>query len=136
VKGYLLDTNVLSEITKKRPEPRVLERIRGVEPERLATSAVCAAELRYGAARHPAGERLWDRIDREVLTHVKILPFGGAEAVKAGELLAALEAKGVTIGIEDVLIGATAIVGALTVVTRNLRHFEAIPGLPVESWWP
>jgi len=82
VKGYLLDTNVLSEITKKRPEPRGLERTRSVEPERLATSALCVAEPRYGAARHPAGQRLWDRIDREVLAHVKILPFGGAEAVK------------------------------------------------------
>lgn len=136
MKGYLLDTNVLSEITKKRPEARVLERIRGVEPDRLATSAVCVAELRYGAARHPAGEGLWDRIDREVLSQVTILPLGNAEAVRAGELLAVLEARGVSLGIEDVLIGATAIVGGLTVVTRNLRHFERIPGLSVESWWP
>ena len=135
MKGYLLDTNVLSEIIRKRPESRVLEKLRAVDPDRVATSSVCVAELRYGAARHAAGGGLWERIARDVLPHVKILPFGATEAIQAGELMAALESKGVTIGTEDVLIGATALVGDLVVVTRNKRHFDRIPGLAVESWW-
>lgn len=55
--------------------------------------------------------------------------------MRAGDLLAALERRGQPIGLEDVLIGATALAGSLTVVTRNLRHFARIPGLAVESWW-
>ena len=135
MKGYLLDTNVLSEIVKKHPEPRVLARLRTAPGDQLYTSAVCVAELRHGAARHSSGARLWERIAREVVARVRVLPLGEVEAVQAGDLLALLESRGEPIGIEDVLIGATALVGALILVTRNVRHFDRIPGLVVESWW-
>lgn len=134
--GYLLDTNVLSEVLRKRPEPRVVERLREVAPGAVFTSVVCVTELRYGAKRHAPGDGLWERIAREVLSRVRILPLGEAEALKAGDLLAALEAAGQPIGVEDVLIGATALVGSLTVATRNVRHFQRLSGLAVESWWP
>lgn len=134
--GYLLDTNVLSEVIKKRPEPSVLARLREVAPGSVFTSVVCVTELRYGARRRPGAEVLWERIAREVLGRVRVLPFGEREALRAGDLLADLEAAGLPIGIEDVLIGATALVGSLTVATRNVRHFRRVPGLAVESWWP
>ena len=135
MRGYLLDTNVLSEIIKRRPEPRLLERLATVPARLLSTSAVCVAELRYGAARHPHGAGLWERIAREVLARVPVLAFAEAEAMRAGDLLATLESEGTPIGIEDVLIGATALQGDLAIVTRNVRHFSRIPGLVVESWW-
>lgn len=133
--GYLLDTNVLSEVIKRRPEPGVLDRIRAVPARDLSTSSVCVAELRYGAVRHPSGGALWERIVSEVLPRVRVLAVGEAEAIRAGDLLAVLESRGQPVGIEDVLIGATALVGKLTVVTRNVRHFERMPGLDIESWW-
>jgi len=133
--GYLLDTNVLSEVLKKRPEPGVLEKLQSMTPRRLATSVVCVFELRYGAVRQPEAERLWQRIVREVLSRVRILPLGENEALRAGDLLALLASRGAVIGIEDVLIGATALSEGLAVATRNVRHFSRIPGLHVESWW-
>ena len=135
MRGYLLDTNLLSEVLRKRPDPGVLDRLRAASARRLCTSAICIAELRHGAARHPSGGSLWERIASEVLPRVRILPLGEAEAIRAGDLLATLEARGEPIGIEDVLIGATALVGDLAVATRNTRHFDRIPGLAVESWW-
>ncbi len=96
---------------------------------------VCAMELRYGAARHPQGTMLWARISREVLPLIRMLPLGLEEAVRSGNLLADLEGRGEPIGVEDVLIAATALQNELTVATRNVRHFSRIPGLPVESWW-
>lgn len=93
-------------------------------------------ELRYRARRRPGAELLWERIAHEVLSRVRVLPLGEREALRAGDLLADLEAAGQPIGIEDLLIGATAIVGSLTVATRNVRHFRRLPGLAVESWWP
>jgi tRNA(fMet)-specific endonuclease VapC len=135
VRGYLLDTNVLSEILKKRPNPRVLERLRAVPSRQLSTSSVCVAELRYGAFRHPRAGSLWQRIAREALARIAVLAFGEAEAVRAGELLAILESTGEPIGVEDIFIGATALEADLTVVTRKVRHFSRIPGLVVESWW-
>lgn len=133
--GYLLDTNVLSELVRKRPSERVLERMKNAPPEYLATSSICVMELRFGTARHPQGQALWERISQEVLPRVRILPLTAAEAEKAGDLIAFLEARGNPIGLEDVLIGATALVNRLTTVTRNVRHFDRIEGLEVESWW-
>jgi len=92
-------------------------------------------ELRYGTARHPQGQALWERISQEVLPRVRVLPLATAEAKKAGDLIAFLEARGKPIELEDILIGATALVNGLTAVTRNVRHFDRIEGLNVESWW-
>ena len=135
MKSYLLDTNVLSELVKKRPSSAVLERLGSIPLERLSTSSTCITELRYGAARHPQGNALWARIVSEVLPGLQIVPLAQEEAERAGDLLAALESRGETIGIEDVLIGATALVRDLVVATRNVRHFDRIEGLTVESWW-
>lgn len=132
---FLLDTNVLSEVLKKRPSEAVLARIEEAEDGRLPTSAVCVMELRFGAARHPKVEELWRRIAEELLPRVEILPVDDRVAEQAGDLLALLESQGQPIGTEDVLIAATALVHDLTVATRNLRHFERIPGLAAQSWW-
>jgi tRNA(fMet)-specific endonuclease VapC len=132
---YLLHTNVLSEVIRKDPNHALLQRLNEVAASDIVTSAICVAELRHGAARVAHGIRLWERIAREVLSRVDILPFGEAEAVRAGDLLASLEAQGTPIGIEDVWIGATALVHGLVVVTRNLKHFQRVAGLHSESWW-
>ena len=132
---YLLDTNVLSEVIRKDPNRGLLQRLGTVAQRDAVTSVVCVAELRHGAARVAHGARLWERITSEVLSRVSILPLGEAEAIRAGDLLATLEARGEPIGMEDVWIGATALEHRLTVVTRNLRHFQRIPGLESESWW-
>lgn len=134
--GYLLDTNVLSEVLKKRPSQAVVGRLRAADSGELLTSSVCVMEMRFGAARHPNGRRLWLRIEEQVLPRVRILPLGAAESLRAGDILAALEARGEPVGLEDVLIGATALVHGLTVATRNTRHMGRIDGLAVESWWP
>ncbi len=134
--GYLLDTSVLSELVRKKPSRDVVRRLRQLRNRRLTTSAVCVLELRYGAARHPQGSRLWERLSETVLPRVEILPFGEEEARHAGDVLAALDRRGARIGLEDVLIGTTARTHGLTLVTGNVRHFERIDGLKVESWWP
>ena len=64
-----------------------------------------------------------------------IIGIGTVEAVRAGEVLSELQSAGTPIGVEDVLIGSTALVHDLTVVTRNVKHFQRISHLDVESWW-
>jgi len=133
--AYLLDTNVLSEILRRRPSQSVLERLDQVPVADLFSSSISVMELKFGAARHPRGESLWERIESELLTRVVIIGIGTAEAVRAGEVLSELESAGTPIGVEDVLIGSTALVHDLTVVTRNVKHFQRISHLDVESWW-
>jgi len=84
--------------------------------------------------RHRDHGALWRRIEREILARLEILGLGTDEALRAGDLLAHLSTTGQPIDVEDVLIGATAVVRGLTVVTNNVRHFRRIPGLPVEDW--
>lgn len=129
----LLDTNALSEPLKKRPHAAFLARLAAEPADSLATSAVCVFELRHGALRGP--DARWERIAREVLPRVTVLPVDSDTAIRAAEVLAALQARGTPIGLEDLLIGATALVRGCTVVSRNVRHLSRVPGLRVVDWW-
>jgi tRNA(fMet)-specific endonuclease VapC len=132
---YLLDTNVLSEVMKRRPSPVLLARLAEVRASDLFTTSITVMELRYGAARRPDSRRFWARLEREVLSRVEILGFGPTEAEHAGDLLADLAQRGVPIGVEDTLIAAIALAYRGTLVTRNTRHFERVPHLHVEDWF-
>jgi tRNA(fMet)-specific endonuclease VapC len=131
---YLLDTNALSELLKKRPKPQFLTRLRRHPPEMYFTSSICVMELRNGSRRRDDYAVFWQRITHEVLSRVTILDFSVSEATVAGDILAHLARRGELIGVEDVLIGATALVREYTVMTGNVRHFERIPALHVENW--
>ena len=131
---YLLDTNVLSEFLRRRPIPRVAARAREEAADDLWTSVVCVMELRFGALRRPDSGRFWARLEREILERVKLAPFAEAEALRAGDVLAALEREGRRIGVPDAQIAATALVNGMTVVTANTRHFERVAGLACEDW--
>ena len=133
--GFLLDTNVLSEVVKRRRDRGVIRRLRAVAATELFTSSICAMELRFGAVRSADAE-LWDRLVDRVLDRVVILPVGLREAVRAGEILAALADEGQSIGTEDALIAATAACHDLIVVTRNVKHLGRVREIRVESWWP
>lgn len=133
--GYLLDTNVLSELLKKRPEPAVVRSLNVIPSENLYTSSVCVMELRHGCRRHDRPDQLWERIRSQLLVRVQILAFGEKEAVLAGDIWAALEAEGTPIGTEDVVIAATALAHGLTLASRNLRHFSQVKSLSVVNWW-
>lgn len=131
---YLFDTNILSELIKKRPHPHLLERLRSQPSKHLFTSCICAMELRLGSALRPDFKTFWEKISSEVLDLVRIIPIGSDEAVVAGDILADLRKTGQIIGLEDVLIAASALTHGLIVVTANERHFLRIQGLKVENW--
>lgn len=132
---FLLDTNAISEVLKKSPDPGFMENLRVHEFEGLATSVVCVFELRHGCRRHPRSGDLWQRIHATILSRLEILPFGMGEALCAGDIHASLMARGTPIGIEDVWIGATALIHERRLVTRNDVHLGRIEGLRLARWW-
>lgn len=134
--GYLLDTNVLSELLKRRPEPAVVRSLNVIPAEDLFTSSICVMELRRGSRRHPRAEQLWERIARQLLPRVQVLAFDEREALLAGDISAQLASEGTGIGTEDALIAATALAHGLTVATRNTRDFQRVATLRVINWWP
>lgn len=133
---YLLDTDILSEPVKPRPNPKVMERLRRHRNE-SATASPVWHELLYGCARLPASNRrqALERYLNEVLSPTLVtLPYDAAAAAwHAGER-ARLEGVGRTPPFVDAQIAAIARVHALTLVTRNVAHYQDFDGLVVEDW--
>jgi predicted nucleic acid-binding protein len=131
---YLLDTNILSELIKKRPNPHLIKCLSSQSSENLFTSVICVMELRMGSALRDDFHLFCKRISDEIISRVNIIPIGADEAQAAGDIIAILRKTGQLIGIEDVLIAATAITHRLTAVTANVNHFNRVEGLSVENW--
>jgi tRNA(fMet)-specific endonuclease VapC len=126
---YLLDTNILSEVIKKRPNPNLLSQLSSRPVHTLYTSMICLMELRYGSALRDDFDRFWAKIVGNVISQIQVIPLGPKEGLIAGDLLARLRKKGQTIGLEDILISATAISHDLVLVSGNTRHFSKIEEL-------
>ena len=131
---YLLDTNVLSELMRLRPNPDVEARFES-EPAELFTSAICIEEIRYGAKIGPPGNKLWERFQADMLPHLKVLAFDEPLAIAAADLRADWKVQGTPVGYGDGLIAASAKVKGLILVTRNVRHFDHVKGLKLENWF-
>jgi tRNA(fMet)-specific endonuclease VapC len=131
---YLLDTIILSELIKKHPNSHVLSPLSSKPAHTLFTSSVCLMELRFGSALREDCEVFWEKINREIISRVTIIHVGEKEALAAGDILASLCKTGQIIGVEDVLIAASALANQCSIVTANTRHFSRIKGLKVENW--
>lgn len=131
----LLDTNVLSQLTRPLPDPGVIEGLRGGHSDTVFASAVTRYELRYGAALRDDAARFWIRIETEILPLVTWLPVSQPIAERGAVIAADLRRKGRPCGDFDPLLAATALENGLTLVTRNTRHFEAVPGIELENWF-
>jgi len=132
---YLLDTDILSNLLKKRPSTDLIAKLGQVPAEDQATSSISFGELIYGAHRVPERrDALLRGIAERLLPNLPVLPFDREAADEYGRLRAALESEGSLIGEADMRIGSLALSRKLIVVTGNVRHFQKIPGLLVENW--
>jgi tRNA(fMet)-specific endonuclease VapC len=131
---FLLDTNMISEMTKKQPSPKLIDRLGAVPAASLCTASVCVMELRYGALRVSNSEALWAKIQKRILSKLTVMSFAYKDSLKAAELLLHLYSIGHPIGVEDVIIASVALSNGLVVVSANTKHFSRIPGLVVGNW--
>lgn len=117
---YLVDANVLSELTKPTPDPRVVAWLREHEPD-IAVDPVILGELRFGIIILPKGRKrvALERWFDAGVRRLHCLPWDADTGLKWGELLARLRTTGKAMPIKDSLIAATAVVHGLTVATRN-----------------
>jgi predicted nucleic acid-binding protein len=134
----LLDTNVVSEPLKPRPQPAVLRWLNEQVPELLYLPAIVAAELYYGWSIMPDGRRKGLRRDLidETLAQFegRIVPFDLDAAVAYGQLMAATRAAGSALPVLDGQIAAIAVAHGASLATRNVRHFEATGIALVNPW--
>ncbi len=131
--GYCFDTDILSATIKPAPPLHLVRRLATVPPQEQFTTSVTVGELVYGA-RRVGREDLAVRVEQVVRRAQTVLPFDTLAARTFGAVKAALERSGIPLAEPDLRIASIALTRGLTLVTRNVRHFQRVPHLTVENW--
>lgn len=129
---YLLDTDTLVYLFKRTGSCQL--HLEQHPDEDIATSAVNMFELEFGLAKSNNPIPLRAFIN-ELSRRYAVLSFDAVASQRAGAVRAHLQAKGTPIGPYDVQVAGVALAHDLTVITRNTREFERVPGLRVENWY-
>ena len=131
---YLFDTDIVSNIFKKRPHPGLLARLKEIPASDQFISTVTISEMVYGAQKSPRPEYHLDKLEKILLPAVNILTFDSKAAYVCGRLRAELEANGTPLALADLEIAAIAMANDLILVSGNVRHFSRVRGLRLENW--
>ena len=123
---YLLDSNICIALMKGELEAR--RQIRAFPVTEIGLPAIVVAELAFGAWKAEFVGRSLANLD-EMLKSFHVVPFDESAAMQYGRIRAELQKAGTPIGPNDYLIAATALAQDATLITRNVREFERIPGL-------
>jgi toxin FitB len=137
--GFLLDTNVISELRSKNPEPRVLEWMEATDEGLLHLSVLTLGEIRKGAAQLLQDKRrtqleTWLEVDLQARFAGRIVPIDSAIADRWGLIAAEARRRGITLPVIDGLLAATALHWNLTIVSRNVKDFVNTQ-IPVLNPW-
>lgn len=137
--AYLIDTNVVSETLRPRPEPRVVDWIGGRMANDLFLSSISLGELVRGArrVRDEAKRQRFERwIDGHLAAqfHGRILPFDRRAAVIWGEIMGDGDRAGRPKPMADAQIAAVALAQDLTLVTRNVEDFAGMGVSLLNPW--
>jgi predicted nucleic acid-binding protein len=135
----LLDTNVISALMRRDPDPMVVAWLDRLPPESVWTTSITVFEVRFGLELLAEGNRR--RVLEEAFARAleedfenRVLPFDQTAAQAAGRLAAEHRRAGRTVEIRDVQIAGIAAARKATLATRNLRHFEGL-GLALVNPW-
>ena len=135
----VLDTNVISELMRPQPHPQVLAWVDGLDPARVAITAMNEAEILYGIARLPDGRRKqglqqnWDELLAEIFAG-RVWPFSSEAAHWYADLLSARERLARPMATVDAVIAATVLAHGAQLATRDLAHFADL-GLDLINPW-
>jgi len=137
--SFLIDTCVISELTKRKPSARVAKWIREQEETSLFISTLVLGELARGVSRLKDSSKkrrlqAWVYTDLPDRFRGRVLDVTPEVALQWGSLSGELETSGRTIPIVDGLLGATAIVHSLVVVTRNTEDIRPTGALVLNPW--
>lgn len=135
--GFLLDTNVVSELVKRKPEPNVVGWIRSIDETLLYLSVLTLGEIRKGIALHPDRTRrvrleAWLASDLVLRFAGRILVIDQNVSDRWGRITAE---AGQPLSVIDALLAATALEHNLTFVTRNTEDVAAIPVSSFNPWF-
>jgi len=137
--NFLLDTNVVSEWVRPRPDDGVMAWLAEADEDRVFISVVTLAELRHGIERLPLSSRrnrldVWLTDQLPARFETRVLTIDADVANSCGHIMARGQAVGRPVATMDAFIAATAEQRGLTLVTRNVTDFEAL-GIRLLNPW-
>lgn len=127
---YLLDTDI--SLFAIKGHQVVLKRLAQIVNGPWGISVLTRYEIEKGIQANPTSRS--SAKAKAYLNEVVTLDFGAEASSQAAWVYQTLRVRGITIGMADELIAAHALSLKATLVTNNLRHFENVPGLKLESW--
>ena len=127
--NYILDTNVISELVKQKPNSKVVVWLESIVPDDFYLSVITLGEIKKGVEKLPASKRKntldsWFKDELLVRFHNRILPLDLPVLLTWGELTARLEKMGNSLPAIDSLLAPTALQSEFTLVTRNTGDFQ------------
>jgi len=128
---YLLDTNIVIYVIKRRPLAAL--QMFNEQAGHMAISSITLAELLHGAEKSNAPVRSLAVVE-DFCSRLEVLHYGPKAAQHYGSIRAALEKRGEPIGVNDLHIAAHARSEGLTLVSNNLREFERVEALQLANW--
>ena len=128
---YLLDTNIVIYVLKRRPLA-VLD-IFNANASRMAISSITLAELMHGAEKSQRVNENLATIE-DFCSRLQVLPYGAKAAQHYGAIRATLEKVGHPIGVNDLHIAGHARSEGMVLVTNNTAEFQRVPALELENW--
>ena len=129
--SFLLDTNLLSELIRPLPKQGVLQSMQQHPEQSYYISVITLSELEFGITRLADGQRktdmqCWLHTDLRQRFLGRMLPVSDDVALRCGAFRANRQTLGRPLALADGLIAATAAESSLTLVTRNIKDFEAL----------
>jgi len=130
--SWILDTNVVSELARKKPNPRVMEWLGDHPLGQCYISAITLGEIQQGISKtrdasYATQLQNWLELDILPMLSGRILPIDEAVALQWGRWMGEFMKRGRPLPALDAMLAATAIVHDLTLVTRNMEDLETLP---------
>ena len=131
---FLFDTDVLSNIIKRKPSDVLINKLQTVPKESQYTSSINIGEIYYGAYKSNRKDQILKAFEESVFPNINVLFFDEESGKLFGRLKAQLEKRGISCSEPDLRIASVALQHNLKLVTGNIKHFENIPGIRIENW--
>jgi tRNA(fMet)-specific endonuclease VapC len=134
---YLLDTNILSELSKDKPDINVAKCVEQFG-DQCVTAALVMHEINYGVLRLPESKlkkNLQIFMKQLKVYKFQVLPYDNMAAHLHATERARLSSRGLTPAFVDGQIAAIASINNLSLVTRNTKDFKNYDNLPIENWF-
>jgi len=128
---YMLDTNIVIYVIKRRPVALLDTFNKHVG--HMCISSITLAELLHGAEKSERQEHNLNQVE-DFISRLEVIAYDEKAAAHYGNIRANLERQGKIIGVNDLHIAGHARSEGLVLVTNNEREFDRVDGLRVENW--